>query len=117
MAQKTNKTKHTKKRLLEALEKSLGVVTSACKIADVSRWTYYDYLKNDEQFAKEVEEIQNISLDFSESKLFEAISKGNLTAVIFHLKTKGKHRGYVERFEAIYNSDKVNLPEWMDDGN
>ena len=32
-----NKTEHHKKALLEALEKSLGVVTTACKIAGVGR--------------------------------------------------------------------------------
>ena len=40
---KTNKKEHTKKALLTALEKSLGVVTSACKIAKVGRTTFYQY--------------------------------------------------------------------------
>ncbi len=36
-------------------------------------------------------------LDLGEVKLFEAVQKGNLTAIIFFLKCKGKKRGYVEK--------------------
>lgn len=34
--------------------------------------------------------------DLAESKLMMAINEGNLTAIIFYLKTKHKGRGYVE---------------------
>ena len=36
-------------------------------------------------------------LDFAESKLKQEINDGNITAIIFFLKTKGKIRGYVEK--------------------
>ena len=41
-----NKTEHNKKALLEALEKSLGVVTTACKQVGIGRTTFYEYLKD-----------------------------------------------------------------------
>jgi hypothetical protein len=63
---KVNKTVHTKKRVIEALEKSLGVITTACKIAEVSRTQFYNWLKDDEDFAKKVQEIENVTLDFVE---------------------------------------------------
>ena len=110
---KTNKKEHTKKALLTALEKSLGVVTSACKIAKVGRTTFYQYLKEDEDFAKKVKDIENIALDFAESQLHKQISEGNTTATIFLLKTKGKKRGYIERQEIQHDgSIKSTLIEW-----
>lgn len=96
---KTNKKEQTKKALLEALEKSLGVVTSACKVAGIARTTFYQYLKEDPEFAQQVKDIENITLDFAESQLHKQIKEGNTTATIFFLKTKGKKRGYVERQE------------------
>jgi len=99
-----------KESLLEALIKSLGVVTTACEIAGVSRTTYYSYYNSDDAFAKEVDEISDIALDYAESKLFDLIKEKNITAIIFYLKTKGKRRGYVERgeFEKV-DEEKMNL--------
>ena len=94
-----NKTEQHKKAIIEALEKSLGVVTTACKIVGIGRTTFYGWMKEDEVFAERVEDIQNIALDFVESKLFENIKDGKTSEMIFYLKTKGKDRGYVERQE------------------
>ena len=95
-----NKSRHIKKEaMLQALENSLGVVTVACKQSDTPRSTYYKWLKEDEQFAKDVKEIENIALDFAESQLHTQMKDGNTSATIFYLKTKGKRRGYIERSE------------------
>lgn len=94
-----NKTAHNKKALLEALEQSLGVVTSACKKVGVSRTTYYDYYRNDPDFKMAVDSLSDVALDFAESQLHRQIKDGSTAATIFYLKTKGKRRGYVERQE------------------
>tara|TARA_R100001163_G_scaffold4987_1_gene6182 strand:- start:29 stop:382 length:354 start_codon:yes stop_codon:yes gene_type:complete len=100
-----DKSGHIKKEsMLKALESSLGVVTVACKSADVPRSTYYKWLKEDEDFSKAVKEIENIALDFAESQLHTQMKDGNTSATIFYLKTKGKKRGYVERQELELNS-------------
>ena len=85
--------------MLKALEKSLGVVTVACRKSDLPRSTFYKWLNEDEDFAMAVKEIENIALDFAESKLHDQIGEGNTAATIFYLKTKGKKRGYIERQE------------------
>ena len=88
-----------KEKLLGALTNSLGIVTTACQITGIGRTTYYSYYNSDDEFAKEVDEINNIALDFAESQLFDLIKDKNITAIIFFLKTKGKYRGYSERSE------------------
>ena len=95
----TNKTLHNKKALLEALESSLGVVTTACKKVGVARVTYYDYYNKDEAFKASVDDLSNVALDFAESMLHKQIKDGIPSSTIFYLKTKGKKRGYVEKQE------------------
>ena len=109
-----NKSRHIKKEaMLQALENSLGVVTVACKQTDTPRSTYYKWLKEDEDFAQAVKEIENIALDFAESQLHSQIKDGSTSATIFYLKTKGKKRGYVEKSEIDLTSGdnpfKVNV--------
>tara|TARA_B100000424_G_scaffold63506_1_gene46478 strand:+ start:14984 stop:15337 length:354 start_codon:yes stop_codon:yes gene_type:complete len=100
-----DKSRHIKKEaMLQALENSLGVVTVACKQSDTPRSTYYKWLKEDEEFAKSVKEIENIALDFAESQLHSQMKDGNTSATIFYLKTKGKKRGYIERSELDLSS-------------
>jgi len=108
-----------KKAILQALEIHKGIVSVACKAVDMPRSTFYNWLNSDDAFKSEVEEIQEVALDYVEGKLFEKIEgvtmlgKGNQegddpptytippsdTAIIFYLKTKGKRRGYIERTE------------------
>jgi hypothetical protein len=88
-----------KKGMIEALEKSLGIVTTACKAVGISRETHYRWLSEDEQYKSSVDSIADIALDFAESKLHKSIENGSDTACIFYLKTKGKKRGYIERNE------------------
>ncbi len=101
-----NKSRHIKKEsLLAALEQSLGVVTVACKKADVPRSTYYKWINEDDVFAKAVQEIENVALDFAESQLHKQIADNSTAATIFYLKTKGKKRGYIERKEVEMTAD------------
>ena len=109
-----DKSRHIKKEtMLQSLEKSLGVVTVACKQAGIPRSTYYKWLKEDEVFANAVKDIENIALDFAESQLHAQIKDGSTPATIFYLKTKGKKRGYIEKSELDLNTGenpfKVNV--------
>ena len=92
-----------KRLMINALEKTLGVVTSACKIVGIARSTHYNWYDNDRDYRDAVDDISNIALDFAESKLHEMIKDKDTTATIFYLKTKGKKRGYIERNEIDHN--------------
>ena len=88
-------------------------MTTACKKAKCNRSTFYDYYNKDPKFKAEVDAIQDIALDFVESKLFEQIKDDNTTATIFYLKTKGKRRGYVERQEIQHDGTiESKVIEW-----
>lgn len=56
-------------------------------------------MKEDAEYRDQVNELTQVAIDFAESKLHSSIADGNVTAIIFFLKTKGKSRGYVERQE------------------
>jgi len=97
------KTNTNKKRVINALEKTLGVVTSACKNVDISRVTFYEWYNTDEEFKKQVDSVGDIALDFAESQLHQQIKEGIPSSTIFYLKTKGKKRGYFEKIEQAHD--------------
>jgi hypothetical protein len=101
------KTDIHKTAMLEALEKSLGVVTSACKAVGIARQTHYEWYKEDEDYRSSVDSISDIAIDFAETQLHSQIKKGSTAATIFYLKTKGKGRGYVERQEVHNTGDNL----------
>ena len=108
MSKKTKSDTH-KKAMIEALEKSLGIVTTACKAVGIVRSTHYKWYSEDEEYKKAVNGVSDVVLDFAESQLHKQIQNGNTTATIFYLKTKGKGRGYIEKNEIEIISDEIDL--------
>ncbi|CAB5224161.1 hypothetical protein UFOVP386_29 [uncultured Caudovirales phage] len=92
-------TEFRKKAMIEALEKSLGIVTMACRSVGIDRTTHYSWMKEDEEYKNQVEELKNVALDFAESQLHQKIKGNDTSAIIFYLKTQGKGRGYIEKNE------------------
>lgn len=101
------KTKRNKERLLEALEKHLGIVTPACKEANVARETFYLWMNNDDDFKKKVEEINEIQGDFVENQLFNKIKEGSERSILFYMKYKGKKRGYSDSIDVTTNGENI----------
>jgi hypothetical protein len=102
-----DKTEQHKRAMLDALEKSLGVVTAACKAVGIGRTTHYLWMQEDAEYKAAVDGLSDVALDFAESQLHKQIKEGNSTATIFFLKTKGKKRGYIERQEVEVASGKM----------
>lgn len=131
-----DKTDNNKKAVIEALGECYGIVTDACKRVGISRSSFYEWMTEDKEFKKAVDEASEQAIDFVEGKLFQKIngitmgkhdSDGELvvyevppsdTAIIFYLKTKAKKRGYIERTEltgadgqpVIWNETKTYKP-------
>lgn len=94
-----NKIAYNKNQLIEAMKKSLGIVTNACQMCNISRETYYKYMENDSEFKKQIEDIENVQADFVESQFMKNIKNGDSSCIIFFMKTKGRKRGYTEKTE------------------
>ena len=111
---KMNKKEHIKKKmLLESCEKSLGIVSTACTQANVSRSSFYKWYNEDEEFKNKVDEIDNVKLDFVESKLFTNIGNGDSRCITFYLKHKGHKRGYIQQqnINLTSNDEEINKIE------
>ena len=93
------RTNERKQAVIEQLKESLGIVTTACINAGIDRSTFYEWMKNDAEFAKAVDDIEDVTLDFVEGKLLQNVKDNDTQSILFYLKTKGKRRGYTERTE------------------
>lgn len=82
------------KEFIGALTQEHGLIVTACKSMGISTGTFYNWKKKSPEFADAVKDVLEEQTDFVESKLRDRIEKGDTTAIIFYLKTKGKDRGY-----------------------
>lgn len=92
-----------KQLMLEALERSLGIVTPACKEVGISRNTFYTWCKDDAEFKAAVDDINDVTLDFAENQLLKKIKEGSERSILFYMKYKARHRGYNEELNINAN--------------
>tara|TARA_Y100001973_G_C5186174_1_gene328007 strand:+ start:1504 stop:1854 length:351 start_codon:yes stop_codon:yes gene_type:complete len=109
MDKRTERTQDNKELLLKALQKSLGIVTEACEKAGLSRTQHYKWYKEDEEYRKQVQEIDGMFIDFAETHLKEQIEKGSTPATIFYLKTRGKKRGYGDSLDITSDEQRIQI--------
>lgn len=96
--------KVTDSQLIEALRASSGLITFAAKRiteagTKISAQAISERILRNPELKKAADEISNAILDMAEAALFKKIQGGDLGAIIWLLKCKGKSRGYVERQE------------------
>lgn len=85
------------KRFPELLPQYANNVAETCRKLKMSRaWFTATYAKNKE-FREKIDEVTEAQIDHVECKLQEQIDEGNVQAIMFFLKSKAKHRGYVEK--------------------
>lgn len=91
---------YKKDKVISVFRKSLANISITCKQCGITRKTFYEWLKNDAEFAAQITDIkENEVVDFVENALMKRIQDGDTTAIIFACKTLGKKRGYVEKTE------------------
>lgn len=90
-----------KEEFLGILEKSAGMVATACRKANISRPTYYRWRDEDKEFAERCDDIKEIQKDGAEALILKKMKDGDTSMLIFYAKTQMKDRGYVERRELV----------------
>lgn len=107
-----------KKGFIEAYAQTFGNITNSCKAVGICRQTFYNWKLNDPDFVAELNAIEPEEqlMDLVEDKLVKKINEGDITALIFVAKTKGKKRGYIERTEVANKVQITDQPTWFDDG-
>jgi hypothetical protein len=84
---------------MDANERQRLVGSVAEAHSNVSAKTVDEYLQRHPSLKDVLAAARETAIDHVESKLMGAIDDGNVTAIIFFLKTRGKSRGYTERSE------------------
>ena len=107
-------------QIAELLEKSGGQYTPVAQSLGIAISTISRRVENSPKLRQVVQDQMDLRVDFAEGKLFDNISKGDNTAIIFYLKCHGKRKGYVDSQNVAVSFDAVkfvdNVPEPEDDG-
>ncbi len=105
---KNEQTAQKKAKLLKALQKTFGVVTTACKSCNISRSTHYLWCSNDEEYASAVNELQFEVDDFFMRKIYQAVNEGN-TQILVKLcnSQRFKHLGFGDNNSTVTVSDNI----------
>lgn len=90
---------HTAEQVIDAIRRNNGLLAAAARDLGIDRVTVYRYVKRYPTIAQALEDARETNLDFAEGQLMKAVKAGNVTAIMFLLKTVGRSRGYVDRQE------------------
>ena len=107
--------KFTVEQVVNATKGSGGFVTEIARRLGCSRSTIYRYKANHKEVAEAIFEEKEHLLDTAESALLQQVNSGNITAIIFYLKTQGYHRAYGDRSKLDVNGNFVTKEKREDD--
>lgn len=82
--------------IAKAYKANAGNLSLTAEAIGIDRTTLWEWRKNFPELEQKLNDYDESLGDLAESKLMMAINEGNLTAIIFYLKTKHKGRGYIE---------------------
>lgn len=80
-----------------AIIRNKGVIYKVCEELGIGRMRFFGIAKKNKEVRMCLLEQKEAELDKSEAKLMDLRDMGNLGAVIFHLKTQGRRRGWKEK--------------------
>lgn len=107
--------KFTVAQVVKAVAGSGGFVTEIARRLGCSRSTVYRYKQNHKAIAEAIFEEKEHLLDTAESALLSQVNGGNITAIIFYLKTQGYHRQYGDRSKLDIDGNFITKEKRVDD--
>jgi hypothetical protein len=93
------KHRYTAQQVIDALRTSRGLISMAAQKLQCDVDTVSNYCKKFPTVEAAKQESRVTLLDLAESRLWEAIDRGDGWAIAFCLKTLGRSRGYGERLD------------------
>jgi hypothetical protein len=91
--------KFTTEQIENALRNAGGSRSGAARQLHCSLTCVSNYIRRSPELQRVEAEIVEETIDFAEAQLLKNIKDGKEPSLIFFLKTKAKHRGYVEKVE------------------
>lgn len=104
----------TKEQVLQAIEKSAGIVSTIAKRLNCDWRTADKYIKKWKETQRAFEDQFEMVLDMSEGVLFKAIKSGDVQNAKWLLVVKGKNRGYHRIDNGADGSSENTLKEIAD---
>ena len=101
--------------MVAAIKGSGGFVTEIARRLGCSRSTVYRYKTRYSVIAEAIFEEKEHLLDTAESALLKQVNGGNITAIIFYLKTQGYGRAYGDRSKLDIDGNFITREKRKDD--
>ena len=84
------------KKLVETYRRKGCNISATCEALGISRETFYEWCDKFPHIKQGIEAAQESLVDYADTKLMEKVQEGNMQALQFFLKAKGKKRGFDE---------------------
>jgi hypothetical protein len=89
----------TDAQIVAQLKKTYGCITIAAGNLGITARCLTARIAASDELQLARDESREAMVDLAENQLAKQIKKGDTTAIIFALKTRGKQRGYIEKIE------------------
>lgn len=101
VGEQRSRKKSTKEAVRQALIETHGEFTAAARLLGYrSRKSVFNWVRAHRDLQELVYHLREEVLDVAESHHFQKVQEGDSRHVLFHLRTQGRKRGYIERREA-----------------
>ena len=89
----------TAEQVIAAIKETKGLISQAAIRLNCDRGTIYDYMGRYPEIKDALKDEREAMTDVAELALYNKLLAGEGWAVCFYLKTQGRNRGYIERYE------------------